>query len=683
MRVLEQRTKVWLDTIRRGLQRKEEQFGKYAELCWKFYASPNHDFVFMPSGADSYNPYALSLDAPKVTINKTFEMVDVFLPFLHHQNPTRVMSDRRAKVPNELKLALQTPEAIRAATQQYYAMAIQHAQQMAAVQGMPFNQMAAMASMPPPGPQELAAILIPPDPQEPIRMIRRILLENYLNYTPQELDLKSESYRGLTEALVAGRGVWWTEAFHGHRGLMIGTFNCPVEDFVVDPDHCEPRNWAYVGRRRRKSRQQLLSLRPHLAEWLESRRSGTQRTGASISDSRPDNRHDVAKRHADTQEQIEYWEIYSRCGLGDHLLGTADELSSAGLGDNVYLEVCEDYPHGFLNVDHKSLEVPDEARKQEAMNSIVMALQWPLRVWRDPVWPWPFALCDFHMQNNSAWPISHLRPALGEQMMLDWIWSYVAEHIKRTSQGKWLYNQDLPPDTLEQLQRAVDQIWVPVKLKHQESLRDVALYIQAGELKKDLWTAAQGFERLFEMRTGMNELLAMGQFDRQMRSAAEATITERYSQSRPESMAERYEDTQSRVARNEAIAARLLLDAPNIASFFEEPYDPSTVPATVGEYTRMWQQCVYSQDEDAVMAETDYRIESGSMMKPNVQEIAQGADKAYQMLQPFLQAEFQAGNPSNLNALISHMAKYNIVPSDIQFQPLPPPAAPVPPQEKT
>ena len=42
---------------------------------------------------------------------------------------------------------------------------------------------------------------------------RAALLECYLNYTPAALDLKTESRRVIDEAIIKGRGCWWSEMY--------------------------------------------------------------------------------------------------------------------------------------------------------------------------------------------------------------------------------------------------------------------------------------------------------------------------------------------------------------------------------------------------------------------------------------------------------------------------------------
>ena len=680
---------LWVDKIELASKRKFNDFDRYAEDCWKFYAAPNHNFLY--SGDGALAAWGGSSSSPKVTINKSFEMVDVFQPFMHHRNPTRVMNPRRPQVPVDAQLSLiqaTQPQLIEGASQQVLQMRQQQLQQAIQSGQMIDPMMAQQMMTAPPSPDELAQILIPPDPKIPIENVRKILMEAYLNYTPHELDLKRESFNGLTEALVAGRGVWWTESFPTTRGRLVGTFHTPIADFGVDPDHNIPRNWEFVYRRRIEPKWRLLQRFPHLnPDWLKA--DGTSNDGmaryrtygVSLDPKR-------AKNEGSSCDLVTYFEIWSRCGVGGRLTGAAPDLQAAvqGLGDNVVLFIADGYPYP-LNLDPATLEMPAEAPERAEAEAIMLdGLKWPVPYFRDPVWPWPFALLDFHYQPDSPWPISHLRPALGEQMMLNYIWSNVAERIRLAGHGKWLLDKKkLDAEWQENYEKIVNELFVQVKLKAGESLKDVMLYVESPQMNKDIWDAALAFERMFEQRTGVSELLTTGATSRQLRSAAEAHLRERYSQNRPEAMADTYDDTQNRISRNEAVAIRLTLDAQNIAPWFGEQYNPEVSAEQpimqVGPNTQMWMQTVFSEDPDEVLAETDFRIEAGSMRKPNVQEMGTALIESAQYVLPKFQQESMAGFPQNEQTWLDQYSKLNHMPK-FTVPAMPPPMPQEPPPDK-
>lgn len=682
---------LWVDKIELASKRKYNDFDRYAEDCWKFYAAPNHDFLYSGDGALAAWGGAVSSKAPKVTINKSFEMVDVFLPFMHHRNPTRVMQGRRPEVPPDAQLALMPPEVIEGATQQVMQQRMMQLQQQMQMGGMGMDPMMAqqqmqMAMQQPPSVEELSAILIPPDTKVPIERVRKLLMEAYLNYTPHELDLKRESFKGLTEGLVAGRGVWWTESFPTTRGRMVGTFHTPIADFGCDPDHCIARDWEFCYRRRVEPKWRVLKRFPHLnPEFLKA--DGTSHDGLARYRSYGTVDAHRKKNEGTSCDLVTYFEVWSRCGVGGRLHGAAPDLQAQveGLGDNVILFITDNYPFP-LNLDPGQLAMPEGPEKEEAAAMMVDGLKWPIPCYQDAVWPWPFALLDFHYQPDSPWPVSHLRPALGEQMMLNFIWSNVAERIRLSGHGKWLLDKKkIDAEWSENFESFLNEIFIPTKLKSGERLEDIAKYLEAPQMNKDIWEAALAFERMFEQRTGVSELLTTGGTSRQLRSAAEAHMRERYSQNRPEAMADTYDDTQNRVSRNEAVAIRLTLDGAAIAPWFGEQYDP-TISAEqpimqVGPYTQMWMQTVFSPDPDEVLAETDFRIEAGSMRKPNVQEMGTALIESAQYVLPKFQQESMAGFPQNEQVWLDQYSKLNHMPR-FQVPLMPPPMPQGPPPEK-
>ncbi len=181
---------LWGEKIQIASKKKHSEFGKYATECEKFYASPTHAFMYDTEG------FGMG-DGPQVTTNLVFQMVDVFLPFLHHTNPTRMVTDRRPQVPPELEVQLRfPPEQLQQIAQQHdqqqQMMAAQYAQLGQQYQPQPFDP----------------AMLIPQDPQgDAARDVRNFLLESYLNYTPHELGLHNECLQRLTDSLLSGLGV--------------------------------------------------------------------------------------------------------------------------------------------------------------------------------------------------------------------------------------------------------------------------------------------------------------------------------------------------------------------------------------------------------------------------------------------------------------------------------------------
>lgn len=650
--------RLWTEKLNLSSARKEKEFGTFARECWKYYASENHDFLYKDGDALALGQWGLMEGAPRVTVNKSFEMVDVFLPYLHHRNPTRTKTDRRPKIDPALRLMALPPGYLDSLGQELMASgAMLQQQQMAAMQGQMFNPQQFV--------QQFAIDMMAQKngQQDASYEIGKQLVESVLNYTPHEFNLVDESRRSLTEALVCGRGVWHTKMIQGPHGSLPGTVHVPVERFLVDPDFLCARDWTWVAFENVMPKYLFAQM---VGIEMEKLGSGFDESADKQARIKIEGRsHERYSGNGKTHDLVRYWEIYSRCGVGTDLAGADKDTQGTlrELGANVRLIIsdCYDEP---LNLREDMLKTDDPAKTAEALGMLKQGLKWPLPYWRDATWPWPFALCDFHHQNDSPWPVSHLRPALPAQRMLNWIWSHVASKIKKTSKDKWLYDRALDEETVRRMVSDLDEEFIACKLKQGQSLRDIAFQMQHAPMNPDTFNVAQFWEVIFEQMTGVNALLSRGEGGKQMRSSYEAQLREKIIQSRPEAMADVYENTQSRIARNEAIALQML-QGQDVAKFFHEPPqpDPMTGQVMLGEMSQLWQQYVYTPDEDRIVAETECRIESGSMRKPNIGEALSGLTEFTQvMLQPLMASYQQTGDPTNMNILLAQLCQKTQMP---------------------
>ena len=639
-------TRLWCDRLGESSKRKEQDFGRWGRLCEKFYSNPTHDFIYQgTSGLDIATGLGdLPGWMPKVTTNLFFQMVDVFLPYLHHRNPTRLITDKRIAVPPEILLALIPMEVIQQAAMQ------------AQMTGQPFDPLS----------------LVPQDVQkEAMRTIRRMMLEGYQNYTPEELNLQEESHKSLVDALVMGRGIWWTTLVDTPRGRLVGTEHDSIDHFQLDPDFDDPKKSLWMSRERWEPHWVLEDRFGHPRNSLKE--DGTNRFDTAVS------KYDIKIEGSDqrrdkpdgtnTSDMVRYFEIYSRCGLGGRLAGAEEGLQErlASAGENVFLAIAPNQPFP-LNFSPEHFKV-DDARLDDAVQGVLDGLQWHTPFHRDPYWKWPCALLDFHHLRHSSWPLAHGRPAIGEQIMVNWIWSHVAGKIKRLTRDKWAYPLNMDPDALEKFMSSLDDEWIGVKVPpgSNMSIRDMIVRIEAGDLNKDLFELAMHYSREFQLRTGVFELLSGGGTARQIRSSYEAQLQEKYSESRPRSMADRYDACQKQIAKNEGIATRYHIDAKSIAPFFGEQASFDGSLPQIGMYSQLWQQCVYSQDIDSIVSDDDYRIEPSSMRKPNTQELLAAMNESAQyIVQPMFQVYFMTGNPSEVNKWYKALCKHAQIP-EIQF----------------
>jgi hypothetical protein len=119
------------------------------------------------------------------------------------------------------------------------------------------------------------------------------------------------------------------------------------------------------------------------------------------------------------------------------------------------------------------------------------------------------------------------------------------------------------------------------------------------------------------------------------------------------------------VARKEALLARWLIGPQDVAPLL----GPMAAQA--------WQMHVQGEDPDSIVREYSYRVEAGSVKKPNNATRVENITNAMQILAPVSQGMLQAGRPELFNALLEDWGKALNV--DVSRYMVPPPPPPPPP----
>ena len=189
----------WIGKINNAI-RFRQPWKDVADECEMFFGTstaflwdPKNRVKFWGTDSGAVNPKF------KLTVSKAFELVALFGPALYWQNPRRVASPRpMIELSPELLGAENDPMA-----QAIYQAAAQEAQQ-----------------------------------EMPARALRSQLMEHYLNFTPNALRLQDHSELAITQALVTGRGLLYTEPYAapGSDKIMVGSFYDHVKNHFIDPD---------------------------------------------------------------------------------------------------------------------------------------------------------------------------------------------------------------------------------------------------------------------------------------------------------------------------------------------------------------------------------------------------------------------------------------------------------------
>lgn len=643
---------LWESVFKKGMEHKEKVFGKVAIECSRFFDEA-HEFMYGKSGSG----YGMEFDEDipltfKVQLNKVSQLVQIFGPTLYFKNPYRQVNPQIPDVPLDL-LELIAPGASVSASQQANISAT-------------------------------------------VKRTSASLLQWYLNYTPRELNLKWESRKSIDEALIKGRGLVWHEMYAPpeSRTLYPRSYHVSVDDLLIDPDaEClEEAKWvARIRCMPTYEVERRFQLEPGTLKGYGKLESVMQQADVETA------KHGIHYRKmGETHDLCIFYELWSKCGLGQHLkMGPGEIIQSEvrrmadtldAYGKYAYMAICPGCPF-LLNLPQDLLDRPEEELTESGetvANEIRRRVAWPIPFYLDCGGNgWPFTELDYHPIPRSAWPQAHMKPALGWIKFCSWVLSFLAGRVKNTSRLFIALSEAADDDQEEAILHGGDLTLIRFKQIINKRIEELVQFVQAPPVGKDIWDIFTAAMAELDKASGLSELM-YGQTGKQYRSSAEAQIKNEQINVRPDDMAELTEEWQSRVARKEGIMAMLLVDAESAAPVLGETYDP--LGMQTGPLTRLWQQFVSKPFDSLnpsasshVFREFDFRIEAGSIRKPNRDRDQANMDQAMQSVFPSLMQYFMgSGDPTQVNALLAEWAKTRDIPKELVQFPVPPPPQPQP-----
>lgn len=642
--VLKSIARGWLKKIELAKKHKRP-FTEDAREAMDFFDGPHNWFWREQYSKNEYG-YNRSITPPgfRMQVNRVFEAVKLFASVIYHRNPTRTVTPNKypTLTPESLGMMPEDPMAM-----QQFAMATQQSEQL-----------------------------------KSIRATVSQIMARLLNYTPNELDLKTHSRRVVDEAIIKGMGVWWTELVTFQNGRrMVGSFADSVDNLLLDPDATEIEDILWCARRCVHPIDVVAAKygidREKLKGNFEGRNHPSHRTDdAGASDNYDENGRSTGRRVGKTNDLITYYKIWSKTGLGDRLKDSPKDSRGIfdGLGDNCYIVVAEgvDEP---LNVQPQLLQEPvDEASGLPP--TLFRSVQWPIPFWAENN-GWPFTYYAPHRKPGYVWPISHIKPGVPELRFLCWAFSFLAQRVATSCETligvSKAADQDIKDQILSQSEAGFKIVEVSEMMGR--SVNDLISVFQLPNVTGEIWNVIQAVTDMLDKRLGMTELI-YGLTSSQMRSATEASVKSEQISVRPDDMAELLENAMGELARKEALASRWLLT----------PEDVAPILGPLGVYA--WQQFVMTLDPAEVAHEYEYRIESGSARKPNKATRVEQMNTALQTLGPVLQQLIPMGNVEPFNALIMDWADSMdldaspyLVPPMPPPMPMPGPPGAAPPQE--
>ncbi len=597
---------IWRKQIGLAKKTKEVHFAKTARRAWG-YLGKSYKGLYIEGEEEFRVPVTPKFRTRR---NLSREYIALMLPMLHHQVPVRQVTPRRPPVPEVLlKLLEGTGERQKALADQEQMLAF--------------------------------------------------LLQWWLNYLPGLYGLSREARTAIPEALVKGRAVVFHELVESPHGLVPASFYASVDDLFCDADSKQWRDCGFIMRRRHSSLRAVAKRFGRDLTLLRSQyRSAYDGADIDTLDTVAEVRSDVENvAGEEARDGCVYYEIWSRVGIGDTLVGAAPELRSfaarlRGDGEpveHVWLVYMPGVPYP-LNVPPEVLEDREEVRRR---------LRWPIECYRDTENPWPCSVLDFYPNADNPWSSSPLEGSLPLLAFLDHVYSYMLGRIARSSCDIIVTSSELEASINDAYEKGVDLEIITANGKVGEDMAKLVTVIKFPEMQKDLWRVIPMVEQAFEKASGMLPAASGAQPDTQDRSAAATQARESHLNSRPQDFANAVEAWHSQIAAKEALMSRLYVGPGQVAPLFGERMvsDPQGQEYPDGNLTLKWMELVNTQDRAVAASEMLYTVEAGSGQRKNKRKQADDAMQIMQTLMPVAQSLIDRGDPGPYNMMIDFLSE--------------------------
>jgi hypothetical protein len=640
---------LWMKKVKAAIQFKKP-FDDDAQEAMNFFDGPANWMWKDRNGNDPdlVSTTTVTTIAPptfRITINRVFEAVKLFGAVMYHRNPTRTVTPVKWLPVDDTMFGIP-----------------------ADLQSVPPEQQPQVEQMM----QAVFTAFQQTNEENLKREQSARILQAYLNYTPDQLNLKDHGKRWVDEAIIKGLGVLWTEAVDipgsevvGPDGVarpqqVIGSFYDTVDNYLLDPDADSIDSVRWVAK---KCTEPAIDVAARYGIPLDDLTRNVASSTTAKTKNDPKENSNRKRRPGETLDQVVYYKIWSKCGFGSSLKGFPKSMRGAfdSLGQHCYIVIAEgvEYP---LNAPPN---VMPDGEMDAAPDDLLGRVSWPIPFWVDPG-GWPCVELAFHRKPNYPYPISHIKPGIGELRFLNWAASWLCSRIA-TSCETLIGVAKAAGDELKR--QITGQTFNGIKVIELEEavgkkLDEIISVFQMPEVSPEIWKVIAAVADMFDKRVGLTEL-AYGMSRASFRSAAEATTKAEQISVRPDDMANTLEDAMGRVARNEAIAARWLLTQEDVA--------PSLGPMAA----LSWEQHVASRHYRQIQSSFLYRVESGSSRKPNVASRVEQMQQALQTVGPILAQLIPTGVVGPFNALLKDWGESLSIDTTRYMVPEPPPPPPV------
>lgn len=604
----------WLEKIavsRKSVHR--ETFNNVADQCRQFFSGAP-GFMWDDKYKKQFMGGGIAAPKFKVTLNKAFELVAIFGPYLFWQYPHRHVQSFE---PVEL-----TPELFGDPNDEYV-------QQV-------FGQIMA----------EEAA-------DRARGRVRNSLMERYLNYSQREQPggLACHAELAITEALITGRGCLWVQGvdFAGSGRQLTGCFFDSVDNLHVDPDCTDPtlRSAKWIAREH------------WTATWELERMMGLPR--GSIKKAQGETHNSVAVNNGDdshnerangrTNDMVRWFEVWSKNGVGSRMRFSGDSLDfrmnnelheafDKVVGDYAYLCVTEGVPW--------PLNLPGPRLAEMSNEEIADRLEWRAANY-GPKFPtytderWPVACLDFYKNPQSAWPIAPLSPGLGELTVMNILASAIAEQGYENRKLIIAYLEEHAKTVKAAITSNESPCLVPIGSTAQQRVDDIIQYLKRPEMNTDILKAFDYLAVQFDKRTGLSEFMyAMNAGGVASRTARDVAAKEEKASIRPEKMSNDVGAWMTEASRLEKFLAGWTVTGEDVRPL-------------LGRFgARLWDDLIANEDPELIVREMTATVEASDIRKPNKERLAANVQQMLQSVMPvYQQYAADTGDTRPLNEFLN------------------------------
>lgn len=393
------------------------------------------------------------------------------------------------------------------------------------------------------------------------------LFEKWLNYTPREMPdgtMVLHQERAAVDMLISGRGVLWPGKYKmpGSSRTLTGCEFDNQDNLLIDPDVRLRSKAKYIIRRCVDERRAVeKEYRLPAGALRKAVVTFDQRRAAHRNSENRIRRPGDDAQLGDSYDQVVYYKIWSKIGVGERLSGEGKNpihgvLNRGGedwirgaldrrVGDYAYIVVAEGCPY--------PLNCPPELFERGTNQEVRDAFAWPTPFWLDG--KWPFVAIDCYEREDMPYPIPPLAAALGPLIYLNIAMSNLANRVWSSSRDFIAILESAYKTIAPCFEKGEDLALIKVPQIHQE-IDKIVTFLKQPPLTADQYTMLDRMMSEFISASGLAPTMyAMNTDGTQSRSAADANSKQSFAGVRPQFMRRKFDLGMAECADMEKIVA--------------------------------------------------------------------------------------------------------------------------------